>query len=102
MKIKSGASIQGLDILMRPVLIEASAIWGNHGHELVITSGNENVAHGSGSLHPYGLALDFRTRYFTTEEKSKVFIALTGKLRMISINYDVVLEKDHMHVEYDE
>ena len=59
MKIKKGVSLQGLKLVMRRALQEAEKIWNILGEELVITSGTETYEHSAGSLHYYGLALDF-------------------------------------------
>ena len=97
MKIKSGASIQGLDIRMRPALVEADVIWSQRGKELVVTSGLDGE-HIPASLHYYGLAVDLRTRYFTKEEKEEVRQELQTALGM---SFDVISEKSNMHVEYN-
>ncbi len=99
MQIKEGVILAGLDIHMRPVLVEADKIWKRYGQELVVTSGLDGV-HSAGSLHYYGRALDFRTRYFTSEEEKKavfeeLIAALDGTL------YDFVCHSTHIHVEYD-
>jgi hypothetical protein len=104
MKIKEGASLQGLDIRMRPVLIVANQIWRVHGQELVITSGTDG-AHSAGSLHYYGRAVDLRIRDFDAQTVSLVFVALKKELddlgnKYISY-YDVVQHKTHIHAEYD-
>lgn len=97
MKIKEGVILAGLDIRMRPVLIAAERIWQKAGHELVVTSGLEGT-HSAGSLHYYGLALDFRTHYLNAEQLPE----LAEKLReALGPDYDVVIEKTHIHVEYD-
>ena len=100
MKIKDGVILAGLDIKMRPVLIEADRIWKEHGQELVVTSGLEGT-HSAGSLHYYGLALDFRTRYFKENEGMKVMYELTNKLHNIDYDFQVILHNTHIHVEYD-
>lgn len=65
--------------------------------EIVVTSILDGV-HSSKSLHYKGLAFDLRTHIYTQYEISK----LMGNLRyMLGANYDVVLEKDHIHIEYD-
>jgi len=97
MKIKDSASLQGLQIEMRPVLIAADAIWKKHGKELVVTSGTDG-AHSAGSLHYYGLALDFRTRYFDAETKALVAKELRNHLPSF---YHVVDHDTHIHVECD-
>ena len=65
--------------------------------EIVVTSLLDGV-HSSKSLHYKGLAFDMRTHIYTQYEISK----LMGYLKhMLGSNYDVVLEKDHIHIEYD-
>lgn len=97
MKIKEGAALAGLDIKMRPALINADAIWAAHGQELVVTAGLDGE-HSAGSLHYYGLALDFRTRYFGTEQTQVIAKSLREAL---GSDYDVVVHPSHIHVEYD-
>ena len=96
MKIKEGASLQGLNVTMRPVLIEAERIWKHYGQELVVTCGTDGE-HSAGSMHYYGYALDFRTRDFTSIQKDTAHANLMSKL---GLAYDVVLHKTHMHIEY--
>jgi len=97
MKIKDGVSMVGIQKAMRPVLINADAIWRTHGHELVITAvcGGE---HSAGSLHYYGEAVDLRTRYFGKDQTRAVAAVLRDA---IGSDYDVVVHKSHIHVEYD-
>ena len=97
MKIKDGVTIAGLNIKMRIVLIMADLIWEELGQELVITSGLEGT-HSAGSLHYYGYAVDFRTFYFTEEEKKKAIEDLRDNL---GLEYDVVWHNSHVHVEYN-
>lgn len=97
MKIKDGASIQGVNIKIRPALIAADRIWKEHGQELVITAGLDG-AHSAGSLHYYGLALDMRTRYFDVGTKQLVADKLKTSL---GPDFDVVVHNSHIHVEYD-
>ena len=97
MKIKKGASLNGLKIEMRLCLIQADLIWQLHGQELVVTSGTDGE-HSSGSLHYYGYALDFRTRYFNYQEIESVYNSLLNALQ--DKCYDVILHSTHIHVEY--
>lgn len=96
MKIKEGASLQGLDISMRHALIKADKIWNELGQELVITSGTDGE-HSAGSLHYYGLAVDLRTRYFSDEEKSIAYGRLIKELEWMG--YRVISEPTHIHIE---
>lgn len=98
MKIKEEASLQGLNIKMRPALIVADRIWKTHGQELVITAGTDSE-HSAGSLHYYGFAIDCRTRYFSDKEVGFVVRALRTALEQEG--YDIVRHKTHIHIEYD-
>ena len=68
MEIKDGVVLAGLDPCMRPAMVNAERIWKRFGRSegVTITSGLDGC-HSAGSLHYYGLALDFRTHYFTAE-----------------------------------
>jgi len=98
MQIKEGVVMAGLRIEMRPALIFADQIWREHGQELVITGALDGT-HSAGSLHYYGYALDLRTRFFTAAQVKIVAAELKHKL---GTNYDVIIEGDHIHVEYDD
>lgn len=97
MKVKDGVILAGLDIRMRPALMFADAIWKEYEQELVVTSGLDGV-HSSSSLHYYGLALDFRTHYFSPEEALAVSVDLR---ECLGNDFDVVLHSTHIHVEFD-
>lgn len=60
---------------------------------MVVTSGNDGH-HMTNSLHYRGLAVDLRTRDFT-DVFASLLRAYLGK------DYDVVVERDHLHVELD-
>jgi len=96
MKIKDGASLIGLKLPMRKVLIIADELWKDAGKELVVTEGTGGT-HSAGSLHPFGYAVDLRSRYFDTSTQRDVASAL--RLRL-GPDYDVVVHKTHVHVEY--
>jgi len=100
MQIKQGVNLQGLDIKIRPALVVAEKVYQAHGRELVITAGMDGT-HSAGSLHYYGLAIDCRTRYFSSEEAKVVANELREKLRKIDKRFDVVLHSSHIHIEYD-
>lgn len=100
MKIKESANIQNIDIRMRPALIAADKVWKKHGQELVVTAGLDGE-HSAGSVHYYGLALDFRTRYFDETTKKRVAEELKKVFEKTKLFYDVVSHSTHIHVEYD-
>lgn len=96
-QIKNGAQMIGLQIEMRPVLVIANRMWKKYKQELVITEGTGGT-HSAGSLHYYGYALDFRTRYFDKPIQKKIRDELALAL---GSQYDVILHSSHIHVEYD-
>jgi hypothetical protein len=86
--------MHGLQVDMRPVIVEAADVWADHGQTLVITSTVDSV-HSPGSYHYYGYAIDFRTRYFSRRERVQVYKDLRESLPK---KYVILLEKDHMHI----
>jgi hypothetical protein len=99
MKIKQGVILSGLQIEMRPVLIEAERIWKKYGKELVVTSGLDGE-HRASSLHYYGFALDLRIRFFNEHEQKWVFEELSDNLQTYSNLYRVLRYPTHIHIEY--
>lgn len=97
MLLKKGVSLVGLKIEMQPVLVAASKIWKRYGQELVVTCGPGGT-HSPGSLHPYGYAVDLRSRDFDSGTKTYVIESLQKEL---GCDYDVVFHRTHIHVEYD-
>ena len=103
MEIKASASLQGLNIVMRPVLIIADDLWREFGRPegVTVTSGTDGT-HSAGSLHYYGYALDFRIRYFSEETIQRLYQELCKRLSALDdVSYECFLESDHIHVEYE-
>lgn len=96
MEIKEGASLQGLKIIMRKVLVKAEEVWEKNDKELVVTSGTDST-HSAGSVHYYGYALDLRTRYFNKATTNKVLRSLR---KDIGANYKASFHRNHIHVEW--
>lgn len=107
MKIKEGVNLHGLQLPMRAVLRIASQLWGEMNYPFVVTSARDGI-HSPGSLHYYGLAIDFRTwrngmgKQMTDEERDVLVGLLRLNLGEISDHYQVIAEKTHIHVEYDD
>ena len=98
MKLKDKTVILcGLHPKMQIANAKAAVIWKNHTEELVITAAVE-PGHSDGSLHRLGRACDYRTRYFTNVVKVVVARELKDEL---GDEYDVAVESDHIHCEYD-
>lgn len=100
MKLKKRASLEGAKSEILTAIEVADMVYARYGKDLVVTSGTESTTeHMVGSKHYTGQAFDARTLYFNTlAEKKKVARELKYEL---GSDYDVVLESDHIHVEYD-
>jgi hypothetical protein len=72
-------------------------VWGLYGYGLTVTSGYDG-SHMSTSLHYVGLAEDYRTRDVRASDLSRM---VSDVRAILGRDYDVVLEADHLHVEYD-
>ena len=89
---------------MRPAIKTVCNVYVEYGQkEVVVTAGNECWTvkgvwiHSPGSLHPYGLAIDIRTRVFSSEDKLIVYKALRDILK--PLGFDVVMHSTHIHIE---
>lgn len=96
MILKKGSKVNGLrtEILLAAVIIDK--IYDRHNAELVITEATGGK-HGRGSLHYVGQAIDIRTNYFTKEQTELVASEIKEALNE---QYDVVIEKTHIHIEF--
>lgn len=97
MRLKDASvRLEGVSWRMFDAAIKCEAVYEKYGAELVITSAKDGK-HGPKSLHYEGLALDLRSRNLNGRE---MFVVADLKLAL-GPDYDVVLEADHIHVEYD-
>ena len=96
MRIKEGVNLEGVQWQMFKAAIIAEHVYGKFGAECIITSANDG-SHKDGSLHYQGQALDLRT-WNVGGRETQVHAELK---KALGDDYDVVLEKDHIHVEFD-
>ena len=93
MLIKAGVDISKLIKQCRVALNVVDFYLQKHGIELVITSTYEGN-HSPGSLHYANAAFDIRSTHIND--------AILNQIRIeLGIDYDVVDENDHIHIEYD-
>lgn len=97
MRVKEGVALAGLNWRMRRVLRVADHVWQTYGHELVITSTTDGE-HSRWSWHPFGMAVDLRTRDMGLAEVTMVAQDLQ---HILGRPYQVVIEATHIHVECD-
>lgn len=97
MFLKPGVRIHGIAPEMVVALMAADGVYRANGAELVVTSVADGV-HSRGSKHYIGHAVDLRTRHIKPQVAVKVRNELAEAL---GADFDVVLEGDHIHVEFD-
>ena len=99
MKFKKGVNPFGIRPELMIGLFVVDNIYKNFGPELVVTSLNDSK-HSKTSLHYSGQAADLRTHYFTgSSQVALVADAIRDALGR-NPDYDVVIESDHIHFEY--
>lgn len=95
--IKKGVKAKGLQPEILLAILVAKDVYHKLNVELIITSLLDGK-HMANSLHYEGLAVDLRTRNMSKDDRP---IATARLKKALGNEYDVVLEKDHIHVEYD-
>ena len=96
MILKEGVRACNIKPELMLALIIADRVYDKYGEELVVTSLNDGN-HSRKSLHYSGQAADLRTRYFRSDEVALVAEDIRSRL---GSDYDVVVESDHIHLEY--
>ena len=96
-EVKPGVCLVGVQAVMARGAMRIAQVYDSRGYPCVITSGTEGT-HSPTSLHYQGLALDFRTRMVPTEKRAALRDSVSDAL---GDDFDVVLERTHLHVEYD-
>lgn len=95
--IKAGVDLRGLTPQMAVAYTIACAVYQRQNYDCVITSGSDGK-HGPNSLHYSGKALDIRTNNLRSESVHPLYLKLKQAL---GLQFDVVLETDHIHLEFD-
>ena len=96
LSFKKGVEIRGVQPEMAAVWPVIASVYGEFGRHCVITS----VVDGEHKsiVHPIGFATDFRISNVPTGWHEK----LADRIReVLTDEFDVVLEVDHLHIEFD-
>ena len=94
--LKEGVRIHGIRPEMLLGLIIVAQVYEYYGYDCVITSVTDGT-HSRGSLHYQGSAIDTRVNGIPTGKVNLI----TKKCKVImGDDFDIVLEKDHIHFEY--
>ena len=96
MRLKDSVNPIGLRPELIVAIIVAAEAYEKAGREFVITSLNDST-HSATSLHYAGAAVDIRTRHLALGEPEQIRDYIDERL---PTDYDVILEADHIHIEY--
>ncbi len=95
--IKPGVDVRGIQPEILLAIQEAREVYRAYDATLVITSALDRK-HMTGSKHYDGQAVDLRTKNLMSPNRARVAEAIN---RALGPQYDVVLESDHIHIEFD-
>ena len=94
--IKSGVRIHGIRPEICLAIFISDGFFSRFKRDTVVTSVIDGK-HSWGSLHYVGAAVDLRISHLTKQALSQVRGEVSA---MLGQDYVVVLEKDHLHIEY--
>ena len=92
LRLKDGVRLANLQPQAVLAITVAVTVWGDE--DLTITSANDSI-HSKTSLHYAGAAFDIRTNGITDPDGKAILLE-----EALGIDYDVIYETDHIHVEY--
>jgi hypothetical protein len=96
MTLKPGVRLLGIKPEAVLALIIAESVFRDCGQECVVTSVVDGT-HSRGSIHYQGFAFDLRTSHLAAG-----IATIHGQLKAkLGADFDVILEADHLHVEFD-
>jgi hypothetical protein len=94
-QIKPGVRVKGLSNELLLAVLIAQTIYNETEPSMVITSVTDGK-HSANSLHYTGDAVDLRLPMQSTRDQ------IVSQLKTaLGDSYDVILEVDHIHIEYD-
>jgi len=96
MRLKPGVRVQGMQPELMLAMVVANEVYKSHNIEFVVTSVVDG-RHSHTSLHYSGNALDCRTRDMSRDLAEFVTKEIKEGL---GDDYDVILESNHIHIEY--
>ena len=99
MKLKRGVSQVGVQSPTWFAVGVISECYRRHSFNAVVTSITDGVHPDLQHIHYKGLAVDIRTRDIPMS--TMAFIESDINEALQPMGFDVVMEKDHIHVEYD-
>ena len=98
MRLLPTVSLRGITPQLALAISIAADVWHAAGHTLTITSITDGTSHSRTSLHWAGCAFDCRTRDLPGGEAEPMGAKLKAALG--SEDFDVIVERTHIHVEW--
>ena len=98
MKLKEGITLDGAHSELLSALEKADAVYMDVANKELVVTSIKDGKHSTKSLHYTGYAADLRTRDLSPKDQGGILVELK---RVLGKDYDVVLEIDHIHLEYD-
>ncbi len=97
MKLKHSVSLTGIRPEIIIAIMAAMTVFNALKEELILTSIRDGK-HSQGSRHYIGLAIDIRIRHLSDEIAK---LARDNIKKALTNDFDIILESDHIHIEYD-
>jgi hypothetical protein len=94
--LKPGVRITGMRPEILLALVAAERVYDEAGHDFTITACVDGK-HTTGSLHYAGAAIDVRTRDLAPADVQETLAQIKVCL---GADFDVLLEVDHIHIEF--
>lgn len=95
---KSGVSLMGVQAVTTLGIEMCARAYQRIGQKEMWVTSVTDGKHKDGSKHYEGLAFDLRTRMLTKEQTLRLAAVMRG---ILEGEWDVVVEGDHIHVEFD-
>lgn len=96
---KKGVDCTGIIPLMFNAMVMVHTCYRENGQDNLVITSLRDGKHMKGSKHYQGRAFDVRTR--DVEECDVLLHIVEDCRRILGDQFDVVLHKTHMHIEYD-
>lgn len=95
---KPGVNPRDLQLVMRQAILICDEVYREFKKKLTVTCTGDG-SHSISSLHPWGFAIDIRTRIFTEKQKTRAFLILEKRFK--DSLFQIIWHTTHFHIEYD-
>lgn len=101
LSVKRGVQLAGLQTEILLAVVAVERILDTLRLPCVITSGHDTTQHKTDSLHYQGLAVDIRLPSFYNPSPNLNEHVVESIKQALGEEYDVILEENHIHIEFD-